>query len=79
MIHKGIINEKELKRLNYNLNDLIEQLRVKDVMSISDVHYAIIETNGELSVMLKPPQTQPAARGYEHQTGKPRILLRYHT
>ncbi|MDD5018022.1 MAG: DUF421 domain-containing protein [Eubacteriales bacterium] len=54
IIHKGIISEKELKKLNYNLNDLLEQLRAKDVMSISDVHYAVLETNGELSVMLKP-------------------------
>ncbi len=54
IIHKGIINEKELKRLNYNFNDLFEQLRIKNVMSISDVHYAVLETNGELSIMLKP-------------------------
>ncbi len=54
IIHKGIINEKELKKLSYNFNDLFEQLRVKNVMSISDVHYAVLETNGELSIMLKP-------------------------
>jgi uncharacterized membrane protein YcaP (DUF421 family) len=54
IIHKGVINEKELKKLNYNFNDLFEQLRIKNVMNISDVHYAVLETNGELSVMLKP-------------------------
>lgn len=54
IIHKGIINEKELKKLNYNFNDLFEQLRIKNVMNISDVHYAVLETNGELSIMLKP-------------------------
>ena len=54
VIHKGVIRQKELKKLGYNLNDLIEQLRAKDVMSLSDVHYAVLETNGDLSVMLKP-------------------------
>ena len=54
IIRKGVIMDKELKRLNYNLNDLIEQLRSKDVISISDVYYAVLETNGELSIMLKP-------------------------
>lgn len=54
VIHKGIICREELKKLSYNLNDLIEQLRNKDVINISDVHYAVLETNGELSVMLKP-------------------------
>lgn len=54
VIHKGVIQHKVLKSLNYNLGDLLEQLRAKDVMDISDVHYAVLETNGELSVMLKP-------------------------
>lgn len=54
VIRKGIIRQKELTALNYNLNDLIEQLRAKDVSSVSDVYYAVLETNGELSVMLKP-------------------------
>ncbi len=54
IVHKGIIRRKELKRLGYNLNDLIEQLRVKNVTNLSDVHYAVLETNGDLSIMLKP-------------------------
>ena len=54
VIHKGVICEKELRRLKYNLNDLLEQLRAKDVMDLSDVHYAVIEPNGDLSIMLKP-------------------------
>lgn len=54
VIHKGVVCRGELKKLNYNLNDLLEQLRNKDVMNPGDVHYAVLETNGELSVMLKP-------------------------
>ncbi len=54
VIHKGIVCRDELKKLSYNLNDLLEQLRNKDVMNIGDVHYAVLETNGELSIMLKP-------------------------
>lgn len=60
VVHKGIVQQKELKKTSYNLNDLLEQLRAKDVMSISDVHYAVLETNGELSVMLKP-EKRPAS------------------
>ncbi len=36
------------------MDDLFDQLRQKDVFDISDVRYAIVETNGQLSVMLKP-------------------------
>jgi uncharacterized membrane protein YcaP (DUF421 family) len=54
VIHKGIVRREELKKQNYNLNDLLEQLRNKDVMNLGDVHYAVLESNGELSVMFKP-------------------------
>ncbi len=54
LIKKGIIDKKEMCKLDYNLNDLLEQLRAKNVISLSDVYYAILETNGNLNVVLKP-------------------------
>jgi len=59
VIYKGIVVRHELKRLSYNLSDLLEQLRGKDVINLADVHYAVLETNGNLSVMLKP-EKRPA-------------------
>lgn len=53
VIDKGRILEHELKNMRYNLSDLLEQLRVKNVPNIADVEYGILETNGELSVILK--------------------------
>lgn len=53
LIEKSRIMEHELRRIRYNINDLIEQLRLKDVTNISDVEYAILETSGQLSVILK--------------------------
>lgn len=53
IIEKGKINEKELRRLRMNINDLLEQLRVKDYPNIAEVDYAIMETNGDLSVIPK--------------------------
>lgn len=53
LIEKGTINEKELRRLRINLNDLMEQLRGKDYPNLDDVEYAILETNGTLSVIPK--------------------------
>lgn len=55
LIEKGKINEKELRRLRMNINDLLEQLRVKNYPNISEVDYAIMETNGDLSVIPKGP------------------------
>lgn len=53
LIEKGRIMEPELKRLRYNLSDLMEQLRAKNIPNISDVEFAILETNGNLSVIPK--------------------------
>lgn len=53
VINKGVILEKALKQQSYNLSDLFEQLRSKDVFYIGDVEYAVLETNGELSIVLK--------------------------
>jgi uncharacterized membrane protein YcaP (DUF421 family) len=55
IIEKGRINESELRRIRMNINDLLEQLRVKDYPNISEIDYAILETNGELSVIPKGP------------------------
>lgn len=53
VVERGRILDKELQRMRYNLSDLLEQLRVKNVANIADVEYAILETNGELSVIPK--------------------------
>ncbi|MGE5389525.1 MAG: DUF421 domain-containing protein [Deltaproteobacteria bacterium] len=71
LIANSRINEEEMRRLRYNINDLLEQLRIKDVTNISDVEYAILETGGQLSVILKSQKrpVEPAdlgiATGYE--------------
>lgn len=51
LIEKGKILDKELKSLRININDLVEQLRIKNYHRIEDIEYAILETNGELSVI----------------------------
>lgn len=53
LIAAGKINEQVLKNELYTINDLMEQLRSKDIYNIADVEYAILETNGQLSVVPK--------------------------
>jgi len=57
---KGI-NYQELKKLNMTLDDLIELVRGCDVFNLSEIAYAIIETNGNLCVM-KKAKYEPATR-----------------
>lgn len=53
LVYKGHINEGELERLRFNLNDLMEQLRISGCPNPCDVQVAVLETNGQLSVMEK--------------------------
>lgn len=50
IINDGKLNQKEMKKQNYNINDLVLQLRINNVRSISEVRYALLETNGDLSI-----------------------------
>jgi len=47
------INYQELKKLNMNLDDLIESLRGCEVFNMEDVAWAIMETNGKICVIKK--------------------------
>jgi len=53
LIEKGKILTSQLQKERYNINDLLEELRVKGYPNIADVEYAILETNGSLSVIPK--------------------------
>lgn len=53
LIDKGRIDERALIKENFTINELQERLRVNDVNNISDVEYAILETSGQISVILK--------------------------
>ncbi|HOV26564.1 MAG TPA: DUF421 domain-containing protein [Pseudobacteroides sp.] len=53
LIENGKINEANLRKEMYTLNDLLEQLRIKGTSNIQDIEYAILETNGQLSIIPK--------------------------
>ncbi len=74
IINNGNLDQKLLKDLRFTVDDLLESLRQKDVFDISQVQYAIVETNGQLSVLLKPENDtvtredldlSPAPQGYK--------------
>ena len=54
LIYRGKIDEKALKKERYSINELQEKLRIKDIMNLGDVEFAILETSGEITVVQKP-------------------------
>ena len=53
VIKNGKLNEQQLNRLRFTIDDLIDALRQKDAFDISEVQDAVIETNGSVSVLKK--------------------------
>lgn len=53
LIQNGKIVEKNLVKAKLTINDLLEELRIKDVFNIADVEFALLETNGRISVFKK--------------------------
>ncbi|MCM3572027.1 DUF421 domain-containing protein [Mesobacillus subterraneus] len=53
IINDGKIDEKAMRSQRYNFDDLLLQLREKDVGDIADVEYAILEPSGTLSIFQK--------------------------
>ncbi len=53
IIKEGELDINAIRKLRYSVDDIMEGLRQKDVFDISDVEYAVVETNGTLSVLLK--------------------------
>ncbi|MET3576342.1 DUF421 domain-containing protein [Bhargavaea ullalensis] len=70
LIRKGAVQEKPLSDLRMNLDVLQMMLRQQQAFSISDVDYAILEPNGQLSVLMKEGK-QPATKSDLHVSGKP--------
>ncbi|MBD1371721.1 DUF421 domain-containing protein [Hazenella sp. IB182357] len=53
LIKHGELQEKEMSKARYNLEDLMTQLREKSIPDVRDVEFAILETSGKLSVFKK--------------------------
>lgn len=51
IIKDGKIIEEEFSKQQYTIYDIMSQLREKDIFKIQDVKYALVETNGNLSVV----------------------------
>ena len=62
MIENGRILRENLLKTRVTLDELTGHLREKDVLDLTTVQYAILETNGNLSVFLYPAEAPASAR-----------------
>lgn len=53
VISDGVIDQKELKRLRYTVDDVLEAMREQSIFDINEIRYAIIETTGKINFYKK--------------------------
>lgn len=69
IIKDGVIDRQSLRDLRMTVIDLVEQLRKQNVFNIEQVDWAVLETDGNLSVKLKSsyePLTKKSLAEYEN-------------
>lgn len=78
LIVKGVICQEEMERNRFSIDELAEELRAQSVTDISKVEYAVLETDGKVSIILFPAE-RPATAGQLQvavkDTGYPIILI----
>lgn len=62
LIRRGVLDQTELKRMRVSVEELLAAFRLQGIVSIADVYYAILEQNGQLSVILRKECQQPNAK-----------------
>jgi len=73
VIKNGEIDQKAMKDVRMTVLDLIELLRGQNVFDISTIAFAVLEVNGDLSVLLKSEEQTATAKDLK-LTPKPAML-----
>ncbi|WP_391559892.1 DUF421 domain-containing protein [Robertmurraya sp.] len=75
IIHEGKLDWKELKKNHLDINQLQQLLRSKDVFSLRDVEYAILEPNGSISILKKQEADKPTYKDFNLKINKRMVPL----
>lgn len=74
IIKNGVIDQHAMKRVRMTVLDLIEQLRIQSVFDISTVAFAVLEVNGDLSVLLKSEHQPTIYKDLDKKKPEPALL-----
>lgn len=70
IIHNGKILRDEMIKLRFNHDDLKEQLRIQGYVGVKDINFAILETNGQLSIIPKAKNQQATVKDLQKEKSK---------
>lgn len=78
VVQNGKLVQGEMNKTRLTVDELLEELRIKGYTDLSQIKYAILETNGQLSVLPYANQKPPTARDLKvsvEEGGLPRVVV----
>ncbi len=78
VVQNGVLVQGEMNKTRLTVDELLEELRIKGYTDLSQIKYAILETNGQLSVLPYANQKPPTARDMKvsvEEGGLPRVVV----
>lgn len=78
LIDHGRIDQREMRKNRFTVDELTQEIRAKGALDLSTVAYAILETDGRLTVLLNPadqPVTAAQMKLQPADTGYPMIVI----
>ncbi len=78
LIQNGTVNQKELRRTRMTLDEVLEELRLQGYTDLASVRYAVLETNGQLSILPYAQKKPPTAEDMDlsvRDPGLPLVLI----
>ena len=78
IVENGKLKQTEMKKNRFTVDELMEELRMKGITDISTVKYAILETNGQISVLPFADQKPPSAKDMgvtPEEAGLPLVII----
>ncbi len=78
IVENGEVNQREMRKNRFTVDELNEELRGQGVTDLSTIKYAILETNGKVSVILYANQRPVSAEQmdlFPDDTGLPMVII----
>lgn len=75
VVRNGKVQQNEMRRIRFTIEDLMEGMRLHDVFRLDEIAWAIVETNGQLSILKKPELLQPTAQQLNIPTDDPGLPM----
>lgn len=78
IVENGKLKQAEMQKNRFTVDELMEELRMKGVSDISTLKYAILETNGQISILPYADQKPPVAKDLSvtpEEAGLPIVLI----